>query len=219
MLTILVPQGAEYQAVCRGLKTVSSPPFVFPIPIGYQPLTNYLKTWLETHKPKEIILMGLGGSLKPQYQVGDIVVYQDCIYHEKKLICDPELTAKLQNQLPKTTNLVTGLTSDRVISNYKEKLELGIKYHSDVVDMEGFAALDFFKNKATLAIVRVISDGTDYNIPDLSKAIDENGKIQPLYLAKEMLKDPRGGYRLIQGSLQGLKVLEDLTKSIFYVSH
>jgi hypothetical protein len=39
MHTILVPQGAEYQAVCRGLNQVrGSKPTVVAIPMGVQPL-------------------------------------------------------------------------------------------------------------------------------------------------------------------------------------
>ena len=88
--TILVPQGAEYKAVCRGLSGVKLPkPWVVPIPIGSKPVTHYLERWQQTEdfltaKPSSILLMGLCGSLSPQLAVGDMALYHDCVYMSNK---------------------------------------------------------------------------------------------------------------------------------------
>ncbi|NES98879.1 MAG: phosphorylase, partial [Desertifilum sp. SIO1I2] len=100
-LVLLVPQGAEYQAVCRGLKQhPGTVPFVLPIPVGVNAVQRYLQTWKQL--PKQVYVLGLCGSLNPEYQVGEVVLYQKCLYVQGELHkqdCHPGLTATLQTQL------------------------------------------------------------------------------------------------------------------------
>ncbi|MEC4816985.1 MAG: phosphorylase [Scytonema sp. PMC 1069.18] len=224
--TILVPQGAEYKAVCKGLSQVAiSPPTVFPIPVGTLSVSKFLKDWIQSehfsHLPQsKVLLMGLCGSLSPRYNVGDIVIYQSCIYpcsnkNKKTLLCDLELTKTLQSKLQKRAFLGVGLTSDRVISSANEKLHLGQVYGADVVDMEGFAALEILSQAGVaVAMMRVVSDNTHHNIPDLSHAFNANGSLQPLPLAICLLRQPIAATRLISGSLRGLRVLRHITESV-----
>ncbi|NEP52913.1 MAG: phosphorylase [Moorea sp. SIO3C2] len=224
---ILVPQGAEYQAICRGINQITGGPLprIISIPIGAEPVTQYLETWLETttnlpqHSLPKILLMGLCGSLSPNYSVGDIVVYNDCVAIDRNqdrpqpLVqqCCSQLTSLVQQQLGKA-NLVRGLSSDRIIWSSLEKRELGQSYQADVVDMEGFASLSVLNPKGfAVAMVRVISDDSYYNIPDLTPAISADGSLKPLPLAMGMLKQPIAATRLIRGSLRGLKVLQQVS--------
>ncbi len=119
---ILVPQGAEYQAICRGIKQITGrpKPMILSIPIGEEPVTKYLETWLQTptnfpqHSLPKILLMGLCGSLSPNYSVGDIVVYNDCVAidrnqdRSKPLVqqCCSQLTSLVQQQLGNKANSV-----------------------------------------------------------------------------------------------------------------
>jgi nucleoside phosphorylase len=106
---------------------------------------------------------------------------------------------------------VKGLTSDRVISLAAEKQNLHQKFGVDVVDMEGFALLEFFQNlNVSIAMLRVVSDDAVHDIPDLTTAISTEGKIQPLPLVSTFIRQPLAAARLIRGSLQGLKILERL---------
>jgi len=219
--TILVPQGAEYQAVCRGLKGVNgSTPTIMPIPVGIKPLYTYLHKLPEQHQllnlQPRVLLMGLCGSLNPSYSVGDIVLYQDCIYQGDRQECDRSLTAEIYSHISDKVSLVKSLTSDRVISTAAEKRHLGETFGVDVVDMEGFAALDFFHQLGVpIAMLRVVSDDCHHDIPDLTSAISADGSLKPLPLAIKFISQPIAATRLIRGSLRGLKVLENLTKSLF----
>ncbi|NEQ08917.1 MAG: phosphorylase [Moorea sp. SIO4E2] len=229
---ILAPQGAEYQAICRGIKQITGRPLplILSIPIGEEPVTKYLETWLQTttnfpeHSPPKVLLMGLCGSLSPNYSVGDIVVYNDCVAIQRNqdrpepLVqqCCSQLTSLVQQQLGNKANLVRGLSSDRIICSSLEKRQLGQSYQADVVDMEGFATLSVLNPKGfAVAMVRVISDDSNYNIPDLTPAISADGSLKPLPLAMGMLKQPIAATRLIRGSLRGLKVLEELSIRLF----
>ncbi|HEY9800052.1 MAG TPA: phosphorylase [Leptolyngbyaceae cyanobacterium] len=229
--TIFVPQGSEYKAVCRGLNRVTrQTPKIVSIPVGIKPLTKYLQQWQKPEYPNErqprVLVMGLCGSLSPRYHVGDVVLYENCIYQQQLQVCDRlrhgftdrtftiELQSLLKTQHP-TVSLVKSLTSDRVICSAGEKRHLGETLGADVVDMEGFAALEFFNGMgAAVAMLRVVSDDCHHDIPDLTAAINADGSLQPLPLAWNLLRQPIAASHLIRGSLRGLKVLEDLTKSL-----
>ncbi len=270
--TILVPQGAEYKAVCRGLSRVKpSKPLVVPIPISPKPVTRYLERWQQAghflNYPKlRVLLMGLCGSLSPHYAIGDIVLYQDCVYESNGStpdisrltspptpllqgegsntppfptqeggleglgqpfpssigstpllqVCDSELTTLLHHKLKQRVPLVRALTSDRLIFSAQEKRHLAQIYDTQVVDMEGFAALEVLTQAGVaVAMVRVISDDSHHNLPNLTSALSPEGSLQPLPLAIGMLRQPIAATRLVRGALHGLRVLQNLTTQLF----
>lgn len=220
---ILVPQGSEYKAIYRGLeqlKSTSVPP-ILPIPLGVNALEAYLKgrDWQQLAQ-QNILVMGLCGSLSPQYQVGDVVLYRNCIFSCSSLLqnqhTDPRLTTSVYNRLQNKANLVTGLTSNRLIWSAQEKLALGQLYQASVVDMEGFVLLKALKqNNIRVAMLRVVSDSVNYNIPNLNRAIDSTGKLQNIPMAITMLKQPIAATRLITGAIKGLQILQQITTELF----
>lgn len=223
--TILVPQGAEYKAVCRGLSGVTgSIPTIVAIPVGMKPLLKYLQQFPGNGQflvPKSrVLIMGICGSLSDRHTVGDIVLYQDCVYQGKQQECDRTFTAQLHSFISQKASLVKSLTSDRVIWSAAEKRHLGETLAADVVDMEGFTALEFFNAVGvSVAILRVVSDDCQHNIPDLTSAINSDGSLNPLPLAMGMLRQPLAATRLIRGSLTALKVLEQVTNLLINLGH
>ena len=215
--TILVPQGAEYKAVCRGLSGITtSIPTVVAIPVGMKPLLKYLQQGEFLTPKSRVLIMGICGSLSDRYTVGDIVLYQDCVYQGKQQECDRTFTAQLHSYISEKVSLVKSLTSDRVIWSALEKRRLGETLAADVVDMEGFTALEFFNAVGvSVAILRVVSDDCQHNIPDLTPAINCDGSLNPFPLAIAMLRQPLAATRLIRGSLIALKVLEQVTNLLF----
>lgn len=215
MPIIVVPQGAEYKAVCRGLTSKQN---VIPIPVGSQAVGTYLrkcqdKLW---NPQAKVLVMGLCGSLRDRFQVGDIVLYSECVYQTKVQQCDRSFTAELYTHLQGKASLVKALTSDRVVCSQEEKLHLSEISASDVVDMEGFATLEFFQQAGVeVAMLRVVSDDSRHDIPDLTSAINSDGSLQPLPLAMSMIRQPIAATRLIKGSLRGLKVLQEVTAFLF----
>lgn len=228
---ILVPQGVEYKAVCQGLKkgkalsSANSIPPVFPIPIGVKPLSRYLENLLNSGKlangkqPK-VLVMGLCGSLSPNCQVGDLVAYQNCMYESDQglaiALCDLTFTELLFNKLNIDITLVNSLTCDRLIYSASEKHHLGDIYGAQVVDMEGFAALNILtKANIAVAMLRVISDDSQHDIPNLAPAFSSDGSLKPWPLTIAMLQNPIGATRLIHGSLCGLRVLKKISTNLF----
>lgn len=221
---ILVPQGAEYKAVCKGLNSIHQAPSVTPIPVGVTALTQYLQRWtcaseFSQQVDAQVLIMGLCGSLTPQYRIGDVVMYKNCIYEKDGNFHTIDCSLDFQNSFVAKNAIVKSLTSDSIIFSATQKQTLAEKYGADVVDMEGFAAIEYFNAIGVkVAMVRVVSDNSHHDLPDLNSAIDNNGSLQILPLAMGMLRQPIAASRLIYGSLKALKVLEQVTQDLFDVS-
>ncbi|GBF79783.1 5'-methylthioadenosine/S-adenosylhomocysteine nucleosidase family protein [Aphanothece sacrum] len=224
--TILVPQGAEYKAVCRGIYPFPSHLQIRQIPAGIKPLSRYLQDWGQSQnfldkRPRGIMVMGLGGSLSPKYGVGDGVLYGECGYFKEEKVrewqhFDQELIELVLHQLGDKISWVRGISSDRLIGLGTQKYLLGKEYQVDVVDMEGIGVLEFCKHSnIPVVMVRVISDNCEQNLPDLTPAFNENGTLNNFILARQMLKNPLSSLDLIRSSLQGLKRLEQVARDLF----
>lgn len=221
---ILVCQGAEYKAVCQGLSCIPDPkPVVVPMPIGTKAVLQYLTKWqaesfLKQPQPK-VLVMGLCGSLNPLYKVGDVVLYQNCIYRDQLepqiLLCDRSLTDILYTHLQEKVALVTALTSDSFIYAAAQKRYLRQTSGADVVDMEGASILKALIPGATVSMLRVISDDCDRDFPNLAAAVSLEGSLRTLPLAIAMIRQPIAATRLIRGSLQGLKILQKVSTVLF----
>ncbi|BAY99012.1 hypothetical protein NIES37_29900 [Tolypothrix tenuis PCC 7101] len=225
---ILVPQGAEFKAVIKGFKTkktISSTALtVTPIPVGMKALTTYLhqlqaNSTVFNYSEVRVLIMGVCGSLSPHYPVGKIVLYENCTYQGKVQECDRAFTSQLHSALSthnSAISLVKGLTSDRVICKATEKRHLADISGADVVDMEGYAALEFFNLLGiSVAMLRVVSDDCQHDIPNLTSAISADGSLKPLPLAITLLRQPIAASNLIRGSLKALKVLEQIPALLY----
>ena len=154
-----------------------------------------------------MLLVGLCGSLLPDYQVGDLVFYEKCLYFNQESqwqtkSCDRPLTIQLRGKLGKEVPLVSSVTSDRAISLAKEKQQLNLSSQAAVVDMEGFAVLTSLSTR--VAMLRVVSDECSQNLPDLTGTISTEGKLLSLPLTLAMLRQPLAATRLIRGFSKGI---------------
>ena len=220
---ILVVQGAEYRAVQQGIKQINPNrksgkiPQVIPIAIGEK---NADKIWdnqqfSADHLPKNVLMIGLCGSLSAQHSVGDIVLYQACIKGNLALATDERLTTAIKRRLNPNIPLVTALTSDRVINSTREKKLLAQTYPTTVVDMEGFNYLKILKDQGIpVAMLRIVSDDIRYDLPDLDYAIDQDGNIQTIPMVISMLRQPKAAIKLIKGSFKGLQVLKKVAQQL-----
>ena len=212
---IVVPQGAEYKAVYRAInqdKNSSLP--IISIPIGFnQAKAQTQIDYIKSLKIKKLLIVGLCGSLSEEHSVGDVVLYQSCFdpHHQITLETDPKLTKAIHDQLS-SASLVTSYTSDRAIDLASEKQKIYDTYQTDVVDMEGFSYLQLLQNhNIGVAILRVVSDHSKQDLPDLTKAISDRGPIKIFPLIIAMIQRPLAATELIKSSLKGLKQLEKTT--------
>lgn len=212
---ILVPQGAEYRAVCRGLRDANVALPVLPIAVGALPLRHQLEIWKQEQVLEQILLMGLCGSLSPDCVMGDLVLYQNCTTQGQTTYpCAVDQMKSLRSL--QGVRQVQSLTTDRVISTASEKRRLGETSGAKVVDMEGAIVLQSLTPAGiSVAMLRVVSDGCDRNIPDLNGALKPDGSLDAFALALAFCKEPIAAAHLIRGSLRGLKTLQHTTTALF----
>ncbi len=201
---ILVPQGAEFAVVTRACK--HGPP-VLAIPAG-PALADYLST-LPTAAWRQVLLLGLCGSLDDRDRIGDVVLYRATVSPTgQHLECDRDLGDSLAQILAPNTAQVLALTSPQVICRAVEKQHYRERLGARVVDMEGqVAQLTLAALGITLGTIRVVSDDSHHDLPDLSTVFDDRGRIQTWPLARSLLVAPLAGARLVGGSLRALAVL------------
>ncbi len=201
---LLVPQGAEFQACQRGWWSSAGrdrPPLI-AIPAGPQPVQAFLAQTPTLNPQQTVVLLGLGGALQPGWAVGRIALYRDCWVGSQHYTLSGELLTWLQTILGAET--VTGLGSDRLITQAQEKQALGKTYQAALVDMESGPVLRYFQRAAVL---RIVSDDCTQDLPDLTAAFDPQGRLRPLPLVWSLAREPRKAAPLIRGSLRALSVL------------
>ena len=222
---IIVPQGAEYQAVKKGLNKVSiQSPLLISIPIGIKQIATALsKENFWRFQPKTVLMIGLCGSLSSRYSVGDTVLYQACYSQQTgtKIATDRKLNQLITKQLmlsysQEQISLAVGITSDRVITKIAEKRQLARDFEVDIVDMESFAYLELLQQqKVAVSVLRIVSDDLNHSLPNLETAISESGNLKPLAIAKAIIKQPLASAHLVNGSLKGLQKLQQVTSNLF----
>jgi nucleoside phosphorylase len=214
----LVPQGAEFQAVRKGIDLAQGSGFspqVIPIPLGSRPLDRWLPQLEETPAGAAVLLLGVAGSLNARFQVPDWVISSRIqTVDAQSYTCEPEVLAALQQRLPKA-QIGQALCSDRILTQVSEKQSLGSRYGCDLVEMEGAIVVEALQEKGLKwAMNRVISDDLSRNIPDLSQAILPEGGINGLAMAAAFLREPIPAFHFIRGSLQALASLQTIAQEL-----
>ena len=226
---ILVPAGFEHLIVraCASIcLTLLPSPVVLSIPMGPVASANYLRKMIESgsfSKPaSNILLIGLAGGLSLDLHAGDKVLIEACAsYHQldqlsaRWLSCDHSLFKFLIKSLPavKSGRLIT---TDSVVCESKDKLNLWRHSGADVVDMEGFIALKLLSESGHhVSILRVISDDSHHDLPDIESVVSASGSLALLPLVLSFLRRPRVSIRFIGASLTGLFSLFVLTAQLF----
>mgnify|MGYP002631780611 CR=1 FL=1 len=224
---VLVPAGFEHLIVSASIGLTLSPsPVVLSIPMGPVASANYLRKMIESgsfFKPaSNILLIGLAGGLSPDLRPGDKVLIEECAsYHQfdqlsvRWLSCDHSLVNSLIQILPavKSGRLIT---TNSVFCESKDKLNLWRQSGADVVDMEGFIALKLLSESGHhVSILRVISDDSHHDLPDIESVVSASGSLALLPLVLSFLKRPRVSIRFISASLTGLCSLFVLAAQLF----
>jgi adenosylhomocysteine nucleosidase len=136
------------------------------------------------------IISGFAGALKSSVKLGDIVACERVQHHTNHQIeiCDPDLLAHASEN--GATRIATLLTTDHVVNTATEKNLLST--FADAVDMESFAILQAAnKKKVPCAVVRVISDSFDRDMPaELDTIVDPQGHVKITGVIRFVAKHP-----------------------------
>jgi nucleoside phosphorylase len=157
-----------------------------------------------------VLVIGLAGSLSHSLKEGQVVVYRSVIGSDGCLPCSERFNNAIVSRLSDaglSFTLVTGISGHKIAATRPEKIEL-TRTGADVVDMESYEILSASASAGIpAAVIRVISDGLDTEMPDFNKALKPNGEFAPLSLALACARRPLATVRLMKSSKNALKNL------------
>ena len=118
---------------------------------------------LDAHTPKWVLSAGFAGALRPEMQVGDIVV-PDVIY----TTTGDKLTVDFRMESDPASRLHVGalVTAENIVHKVVDKQKLHIETGALAVDMESYAVADVCRETKTRFFgVRAISDDLSADLP------------------------------------------------------
>jgi hypothetical protein len=200
--TILVPAGAEAGAVRRGvapgtriveLRAGRGAAAFPPLPAG-----------------EPVVVLGLCGALRA-HRVGEIVVYRRVLDERGAIACDATLVRAAFPSAP----LVDACTTPHVVTTVAERETLAARCGADVVDMEGMSLAGALTARGVrFAMVRVVSDDAERDLPALGAAIGPDGTLRPLHVAFAFACAPRAAVAFVRDVQGALATLRDVAATL-----
>ncbi len=160
---------------------------------------------------RRALATGLCGLLSPALGVGDVLVYRDVrTQGDGPLALDPALSDALAARLPGAQSGIAALEVDRIVTRAHTKHVLRERYGADAIDMETWAIASALREAGvSVAALRVASDASDDDLPDLDSAVSSDGRISGFAVALACARKPRaGGVKLVWHGMHALRALE-----------
>jgi adenosylhomocysteine nucleosidase len=157
-----------------------------------------------------LVIAGFAGALDPDLKVGEAIIYDRCLAAGAQDLAQTRFETT-PTDLPFSATVFerlaggglscrrgSGLSLDRILTRAEEKLLLGRRYDAQAVDMESFEIASHCHMRGVrAAVVRVISDDANSDLPDFPRAFNRNGGVIPAQMARVMLARPvRSAYFL-----------------------
>lgn len=204
-VTILVPRGAEADAVRRAQTTAR----VIGLPAGAACL-NALPDFDER---ETVVAMGLCGGLW-RLKTGAVAIYGRVVDGTQAIDLDSRLIDELTSALPRAV-VVNAFTAKRVVTAVVARTALAQRYNADVVDMEGAHLAAALRARGVrFAMVRVVSDDASRDLPPMDDAIDANGRVQPVPIALAFARAPLAAIAFVRDVRSALGVLTETARAI-----
>lgn len=219
--------------ICRGMvddRTIT----ILQCGIGARGFAGWLANHLTENRYDALIVSGLAGALDPRLKTGDSIVYDHCldargaveestptdlpIQHSHR---QAELIRTLLDALRESAlNCVygSGITVSHVVVNAQDKLWMGQQHQAVAVDMESFDVMQIAaKCGVPAAVVRVISDEAEHDLPDFNAAAEPDGTINPRRMAAALLRRPVASARFLRNLKPVLAALRNVLEVVVRV--
>jgi hypothetical protein len=96
-----------------------------------------------------------------------------------------------------------------------ERRALAARYDADVVDMEAaHLAWALTVRNVPYAMVRVVSDDAEHELPALRGAIGPDGRIRPARIALAFARRPLAAFAFVRDVRRALATLRDLARTL-----
>ncbi|HEY0393142.1 MAG TPA: hypothetical protein VGD01_01480 [Candidatus Elarobacter sp.] len=203
--TILVPQGAEADAVRRARPAAR----VVELRAG----AACASALPELDDGETVVVMGLCGGLW-RLKAGEVAIYGRVVDAAQTIELDPRLVDELTGALPRAV-VVNACTTRRVITTVDARTALAQRFNADVVDMEGtHLAAALGARGVRFAMVRVVSDDAGRNLPPIDDAIDAQGRMQPMPVALAFARAPLAALAFVRDVRGALGTLTETARAI-----
>lgn len=231
LLTEKTFSGESKFKICQGVvgaRTVT----VLQCGIGARGFADWLTQHLAENHYDALIVVGLAGGLDPRLKTGDAVVY-DCCLDARDSVQEsvPPKDLAIQHSHGQTdlvrilldalreTELSSfygsGITVSRVVINAQDKLWFGQQHQALAVDMESFDVLQVAAECGVpAAVIRVISDEAEHDLPDFNFAAETDGTVNPRRMATAMLQRPVASARFLRNLKQVLAALRKVLEVV-----
>jgi len=203
--TILVPQGAEAEAVRRArpaARVVALPPG--PAAAGALP---------DFEDGETAVVLGLCGGLW-RMRAGEVAIYARVVDASLALELDPDLVDELSAALPNAV-VANACTTKRVITTVETRTVLAQRFNADVVDMEGTPLAKALSARGVrFAMVRVVSDDASRDLPPIEDAIDAEGRLHAMPVALAFARKPLAAVAFVRNARGALDTLTNVARAL-----
>ena len=152
--------------------------------------------------------MGLCGFLVPGFRVGDVAVYRSIRDESAGLEIESGFFEELRALLP-SAHGVRAIQSPAIVALPSEKSALAARFDAQAVDMESFTLVEYLRRGGVeVGVVRIGSDASDDELPDLSPALDSSGRLSQVKLARIVASRPAAAFLLARNGLRALAALQ-----------
>lgn len=134
--------------------------------IGLQAARSAAEAVIALYQPARVQSVGFAGALTPDLRVGDVLT--------PSLVIDARDGTRFQ-----TASGESVLLSFMAVAGAGQKKKLAEAYHAQAVDMEAAAvAAAALTHKIIFGATKVVSDGLDFEMPDMGRFIDGRGRFR-----------------------------------------
>jgi nucleoside phosphorylase len=168
-------------------------------------------------KPNAVLIIGLCGGLTESLPEGRVIAYTACkstettkpILNCSRTVSDSLVTLLASSGIP--CDRAVGITAPRIATNRKERLALA-ELGAATVDMESYSILEAAAATGVpVAVLRVVADDLDRVLPDLNRALNEDGGLDARKALLVALLSPVRTIRLIAANR---RAMQRLTKAL-----
>ena len=203
--TLLVPQGADADAVRRPLPAVRV--------VALPPSAAAAGALPEFEPGETALVLGLCGGLWRMH-AGEVAIYARVVDAAQSFELDPDLVDELSAALPRAM-VVNACTTKRVITTVDMRTVLAQRFNADVVDMEGTPLAKALSAAGVrYAMVRVVSDDASRDLPPIEDAIDAEGRLQAMPVALAFARKPLAAVAFVRNARGALDTLTNLARAL-----
>jgi nucleoside phosphorylase len=165
------------------------------------------------NRPDAVLIIGTCGSLSNSVIENEVIIYRECLATNEtagRVLCTASLADHLKTLLGTKgikARSEVGISSPRIAATKGEKLALA-KSGAEVVDMESYEIISAARQaQLPVAVIRVVSDSLDREIPDLNAALLDNGDFDASKAFKVAVASPFATAKVFAASRKAVKKL------------